>query len=158
MEININMTDIKPITTAPIQQTATTGLSNEDITRLPRNYDIPATGLQADTYESSNGKRGIIMPILLAAAAVVGLKHCGFMKVTPESTGFIANFIKKPIAKVGGIIEWPFVKLMELFKSSKAKEELTEEAKEVAENVKEGFFKRCLNKIKSVFKRKPKSA
>ena len=39
------------------------------------------------------------------------------MKVTSESTGFIANFIKKPIAKIGGIIEWPFVKLAGIFKS-----------------------------------------
>ena len=115
------MTDVQPIQTAT---TNSTSLSQEDITRLPKNYNIPSTGLQADTYEahqdSSEKTKSIIMTVLLAAAAIVGLKHCGFMKVSSESTGFIANFIKKPIAKIGGIIEWPFVKLAGIFKSKPA--------------------------------------
>ena len=114
------MTDIKPIQTSQTTQAASTGLSQEDITRLPKNYNTSSSGLQADAYESQqeSGKaKSTIMTVLLAAAAIVGLKHCGFMKVTPDSTGFIAKFIKKPIAAIGGIIEWPFVKLAGIFKS-----------------------------------------
>jgi len=122
LEINISMTEIQPIQT---QQLNPSALSQEDIARLPKNYGIPSGGLQADTYESQqeSGKaKSIIVTALVAAAALVGLKHLPFMKVEKEATGFIAKFIKKPIAAVGGAIEWPFVKLAGIFKSKNVEE------------------------------------
>jgi len=114
------MTEIKPIQSTQIPCSA---LTQDDITRLPKNSVSVAANQAADTFESekqeSHALRNTIIGIILAAGAIVGLKHCSFMKFDANDAGFMTKYIKKPISTLGGWIEWPFVKVAKMIKGEK---------------------------------------
>ncbi|MCQ2957928.1 MAG: hypothetical protein MJ180_03385 [Candidatus Gastranaerophilales bacterium] len=126
---------IPEIKTVTPGATPSASLTQEDITRMPKSFTPGAQGLEADTFETkkeSHAVRNTIIGLLIAAAAIVGLKHCGFMKVEEGSTKFLDKWIKKPINKLGEWIEWPFVWVKNKFSSGKAAGDATAEGAEAA--------------------------
>ncbi len=94
-------------------------LTDNDITRLPKgqmpphqSIPIPVSG--ADTVElsgtdKSHTMRNTIIGLVIAAAAIVGLKHCSFMQIKDVSNMKWYDHIKSWNNKLGEWIEKPFV-------------------------------------------------
>jgi len=102
-------------TVAPIHSP----LTDNDITRLPKgqmpvHQGVPTQGLRTDTVEISgvdnyHTLRNTVIGLVIAAAAVVGLKHCSFMQIKDVSNMKWYDHIKSWNNKLGEWIEKPFV-------------------------------------------------
>ena len=106
------MPTITPVSHSP--------LTDSDITRLPQGavnsavgHDQIITAMPHDTYgygvPESHTLRNTIIGLVVAAAAIVGLKHCSFMQVKDVSNMKWYDHIKSWNNKLGGWIEKPFV-------------------------------------------------
>ena len=115
------MPEITPVQATTIQCSS---LTQDDIARMPKSSVSLMTKVSADTFESDNNEshtlRNTIIGLIIAAAAIVGLKHCSFMKVEANDAGFMAKYVKKPVTKLGEWIEWPFVKVANMVKGDKS--------------------------------------
>ena len=111
--------------TAPITTVSSHNpLTSSDITRLPQGA-ISATSqtaapqaaapqaLTEDTFgeqpKESHTLRNTIIGLVIAAAAIVGLKHCKFMQVSDPANMKWYDHPKQWINKLGEWIEKPFV-------------------------------------------------
>ena len=93
-------------------------LTDSDITRLPQGtinmpHAAAIQNLSADTAEisgknKSHSLRNTIIGLVIAAAAVVGLKHCSFMEVKNINDMKWYDHIKSWNNKLGEWIEKPF--------------------------------------------------
>lgn len=105
------MPAITPVSHSPLTQ--------QDITRMPQSAGKPDALKQgiptmpSDTYGSGDQKshtlRNTIIGLVIAAAAIVGLKHCSFMQIKDVSNMKWYDHIKSWNNKLGGWIEKPFV-------------------------------------------------
>ena len=133
--------------TAPITTVSSHNpLTSSDITRLPQGA-ISATSqtaapqaaapqaLTEDTFgeqpKESHTLRNTIIGLVIAAAAIVGLKHCKFMQVSDPANMKWYDHPKQWINKLGEWIEKPFVWT---YKKLFGKGEGTEEALEKGAN------------------------
>ncbi len=122
----------------PVNAVSHSTLTQNDITRLPYNASPAAkVSSQPDAYVASEKKtnwKGIVAGIVIAAAAIVGLKHLGkksFLDVSAlKDTKFgdlkFTEKLRVGFVKVADGIEYPFVKaynfITGLFKGKTAEE------------------------------------
>lgn len=115
---------------------SSTPLTQSDISRLPQGaaaqaaaQPAAAQGLTADVYgepKESHTLRNTIIGLVVAAGALVGLRHCGFIKnfKTGAEAKWYDSYIRKPIFVAGDYIQkgvlWPYNKVKGWFSKAPA--------------------------------------
>ena len=131
----------------PINAVSHSPLTQSDITRLPYNAKATAVANYSnDTYDPTTSKKsnwkGIVAGIVIAAAAIVGLKYLGknsFLDISAlKDTKFAdMKFLEKAkfaFVKLADGIEYPFVKSYNFIKglfNGKAAEEVAPQVEAV---------------------------
>ena len=120
------MPGITPVSHSPLTDTDITRLPQSAVKNDSRQEQIAA--MPSDSYgygvSQSHTLRNTIVGLIVAAAAIVGLKHCSFMQIKDVSNMKWYDHIKSWNNKLGGWIEKPFVwtykKVSGLFGGNKA--------------------------------------
>jgi len=123
-------------------------LTQSDITRLPYNAQTASTkAYPNDTYTPNSNKKsiwkGIVAGVVIAAAAIVGLKYLGknsFLDISAlKDTKFAdMKFMEKAkysFVKIADYIEYPFIKSYNFIKNLFKGKAAQEAAQEIGENV-----------------------